>query len=438
MIKQREIIKGIKSLGPYFRKEKARFAGAPILIIEGDHVSSNINTSKSNRHRHGSAAAGGGGGGGGGTGMVETMAGRQIHLVLAQQMGFRTVVSKGGLTDGAPIFPTQHLVDQQLELLARVGATTVCGVGSRASLDLAKAVAKKAAETHANTISHDSQDDTHQLILVPDTLEAVLASSHPYSLMLDAEEDVLVPYPATATAPIMPSTTVALLESDNFFSFSTSRKEQDLRTAIDACLAILLDSLRHYQQKSDHDQNLEQIVKKAKQSVQECLQLLPTLDMIEAPSSSNTDEHKIELRRCHDFIVDKLIQTGSTYLEFGLAPGSVRSAPLAIMASLLPSIFPDKDSLAIMASVAPALPRLLMESPHAKKTNTTEVLDTTESVELPPPLLTTLEPVDKLMDLIQSNQIHWNCLDAPQRDLRALVEPLSLLSPPPSKQPRTA
>ena len=372
-----DIVKGVKALGRYIQTHRRRFAASPILLIEADtssplQDSNNISNSSS--------------------GMVETLAGRHVHLILAQQMGLRTLVSKGGhggdakTHPGASSFvaPTADSVHEQVDLYTRMGAGTVCGVGSRASLDLAKAVAAQVASS--NTIDNDNNTDPPELILVPDTLDAILTCVHPHALLLHDQEDVLLPHPSTTTPT---NTTVALLEPDKF-QHHPKETRQSMATALYACMTLLSHAVSTQTETS--------VQEDANQVLERCKQLLVTSTCTDSQAGEET----------HNAVADKLLQVGTSCLEFGLIGSQLpRSIPLAVTVSLLPTVFPDKDLLTILASMT--------------------VQPSDEKDILPPPLLATNQSVEQLLDLIQTNQTHWNCLDASRKELRAALEPFSLV-----------
>ena len=229
----RQIIQGgSKALGQFFQQQRSRFAGAPILLIEG-----------------------GGGDAHNSSGTCETLAGRQVEFFLAHKLGLRTVVSKGGgggtsTATANALFYTESILHEQLELAARVGATTVCGVGNRTAIDLAKAVA-----TSSNSNNNDEDGSSsrrrgrasspmNELILVPNTYYAVLSCAYPYTLSLHSDQDVILANPSTPNVNLLPTTTIAPLETNLFVPNNKDdhqRLLQSMQTALRACLALSLD-----------------------------------------------------------------------------------------------------------------------------------------------------------------------------------------------------
>ena len=440
----RQVIHGIKALGRHFQKERARLSGSPILIIEGGGMDDGISSSSKGDNNNNNNM------------VVETMAGRHLHLLLTQQqLGSRIIVSKGGgktttttnnhhhNSSSSWLFPTQNLVEQQLELLSRLGGSTViCGVGNRATLDLAKAVSDARRTWNTRHVIHDDDDDAKQLLLVANTYEAVLSCSHPYSLLLHEQEDILLAKSPTTTTT---TTTVALLEFNMFENVSTSN--DNVSTAIHACMAILLDFLWQQQQQqsnSNHNDNPSSYknLEKAKQLLQDCWQMLLDCDNNKVVGSKEN--------LFHNDLVDKIMETGSNYLEFGLESHpfyhAARSTPLAIAVSLIPTLFPNKDLLTVMASLTPALLKMMMMKQQQQqcKEETTQIMNShyllssqQQQQRLPPPppiLLQTNESIKQLLTLIQNNQHSWNCFDVPQHELHSLMKLSSSYSLLPEEQ----
>ena len=94
---------------------------------------------------------------------------QHVQFLLAQQLGLRTVPSHSNYA-----FPTPSEVQQQVDLMSRVGASTVIAVGSGVAMDLAKAV-----------------PSAEHRILIPATHGALLAASTSHALIL--EDDSLIP-----------------------------------------------------------------------------------------------------------------------------------------------------------------------------------------------------------------------------------------------------
>merc|ERR1712045_244214 len=86
---------------------------------------------------------------------------------------------------GSSVYPTWENVESALTLMHRIGATHIIGVGSGAALDLAKAC------YFSNR--RDANEDS-ELILVPGTLPATLASVSQEILLLSTEEESLLPF----------------------------------------------------------------------------------------------------------------------------------------------------------------------------------------------------------------------------------------------------
>jgi hypothetical protein len=166
---ERHVVKGLQRFGQFLQSERSRFAAAPVLLIQG----------KDARRE------------------PTEMACRHVEFLLSKQLGFRTVLSHS-CSDS--VFATTSMVEEQHELVARTGATTVCAVGNQAAMDVAKAVVS-------------CQEDCNELILVPVTYEGTMACSQPHSLLLDTVEDALLVESMSFSSRT--PTTLALLEAPN-------------------------------------------------------------------------------------------------------------------------------------------------------------------------------------------------------------------------------
>lgn len=254
------------------------------------------------------------------------------------------------------VFPTLSDIDHQVELAARTGATTIVGVGTGPAMDLASATA---SAMHAE-----------ELVLIPATYSAMMVAASSSALVLDTAEEALV----TKARPRQLST-VAILES----SLVDERRHE----AILASMALLLDHFLTDQSTGS--------------KITELAALL------------GTDHH-------HERLADVLIEVGTDCLSYGDSDRD-RSLSLALAASLVPVVFPHHGLVEFMASLVPALSRMVeQQQQHGS------IAGLDESVRSLAPTIVTTEPLDTLLGHIDANQALWNCFDADRRQMAEVLQ----------------
>lgn len=186
------------------------------------------------------------------------------------------------------LLPTRSDLHQATTLARRVGASTVAAVGSLGAMSLGAAV--------------PASTNNHRCILIPTTYEACLFAAAPSALLLDQEDEAVLPAPSMKASR---RTVVHLEES----AYRLDRRKEE---AVQAAVAVVLDRLE----------------KRADASVLEIL------------------DHSLS----HEEIVTFLHNAGQS-MSFGDGPDDVRSIPLAVVAALLPTCFPDSTVSNLMASL---------------------------------------------------------------------------------------
>ena len=282
---------------------------------------------------------------------------KKVNHVLAQQFGLRTVTGSG-IASAVPLAFSKDTASSNKydDIIRRTGARHVIGVGSGPAIDLAKSI----VALHRGD-GDDSPTSLLGLTLVPCTVGALVASSMrpTCSLLLDPDEDTLVPFPPTPssfnTGTIIPMT-------------ETSGNE--MATALYVSISFILDA--YYQQSQQPD--LPEMAQKA-----------TDLLLLLGPAASTQDQEQYFQQRQQE-ILDLLVQ--STYLvSYGLGeqqeqdkratneysqqnkkPPSIletkRSIPLALAASMIPRLFPTTPMMDFFAGVVPGMWHLLKSSGH--------------------------------------------------------------------------
>ncbi|KAG7356081.1 hypothetical protein IV203_000767 [Nitzschia inconspicua] len=315
-------------------------------------------------------------------------------FTLAQQFGLRTVD-----TYLSSAFATVQDVEQRLELMQRTGAASIVVVGSGAAMDLGKTLQSK-----NSTVSTP-------LLLVPATYGAVLASGASHSLLLDSVEEKLVTYPKqsktveaswdhhddmqdignVATTIVAPLDGNKLMEKGDY---------QCLSIILHAIAAILLDTA------------IQQSTKHALHStlVDSTLKLLVSTKTSDLAEATET--------------VQSLLFQSATLLSYGL-PGDTndRSITMALLASLLPTIFPQTHPTTFIASLVPGLVQVLKSNGNTTTSLSPQLQQLVNIMEQAPQQPIECLPKvheqyegfsipDMALSCIEANQEVWNCLDA--------------------------
>lgn len=320
-----------------------------------------------------------------------------VKFTLGQQFGLRLVESHI-----FSVFPTLGDVDKRADLMQRTGASTIVAVGSGAAMDLAKSLIH----------TRDNTQSPFKLILVPSTFCAVLASGMSHSLLLDTIEEQLVPLPREHVdwnttiveqgdamtyhdTKSWSSTMVAPLDVHKYIE---PLDEAQLNTLLQAVAALLLDAAI---QDASHP-------------------LLPplidsTLELIKQPKRDNKNMV---------ISVTNLLFQSASLLSYGLvAPGNTkdRSITLALMTSLLPTIFPETPTTTFLSSLIPGLchvsASMMTDSCLQRRIDMlVDVLRNQPRHHLPKVVVHEeykgFSVPDMALNSIQSNQQVWRCLDA--------------------------
>jgi len=349
-----------------------------------------------------------------------------IKFTFGQQFGLRTVP-----TVVSSAFPTKESLQETLELMRRTGASTVVSVGSGAAMDLAKAVQTNHGEKSNSGVNNN------RLILVPTTYGGVLAAGSSHSLLLDNDNETLVPYPRNyqnidiGNIPaITTSTTVSTLDYNNYMEPVNDAKFDELLYAVSA---ILLDSgLR----KSSHP-TLSMLLQK-------------TIDLISLRNnnswSDNTNFLEANTSTLSESmpLITNLLYQSAGLLSCGLGSGDFedddRSISIALGSSLIPTIFPETHPLSFIGGLVPGLCHYHSHISTRDQSNANVNKQLKKLVELlqqrpseggmnPPPSLETRDESltgfsipDMALSHIQSNQAVWEPFDVPDDVLMNVLQ----------------
>eukprot|EP00523_Entomoneis_sp_CCMP467_P020543 CAMPEP_0168848876 /NCGR_PEP_ID=MMETSP0727-20121128/11071_1 /TAXON_ID=265536 /ORGANISM="Amphiprora sp., Strain CCMP467" /LENGTH=330 /DNA_ID=CAMNT_0008902749 /DNA_START=27 /DNA_END=1019 /DNA_ORIENTATION=+ len=182
-----------------------------------------------------------------------------------------------------------------------------------------------------------------------------------------------------------------------------------MQIALRACVALVWHSPKQQQQQQQHSP--QEVLSELQDLWQ---QVARGVSRLEETNGDNIDDHtNNDVEAWHLATSQHLLHVGKTYLNFGITSSSssdVRTIPLALAVSLLPTVFADQDLLSIMASCCPP-----------------EALPQEESSSSSSLSLLTTEPVEQLLSYIQNNQMEWNCVDAPAAKFKKALQQYTLL-----------
>lgn len=286
---------------------------------------------------------------------------RQCQFFASMQFNLKTVPFGSTLSSA---YPTHETLNSALDLMKRMGATNVIGVGNGAALDLAKACYFSGLK--------DSNEDS-ELILAPGTLGATMASVSRESIFLNTDEEALFPYhfssdKGAAGTNIFPSSTdgcsnvtvlvdpkaLAIPNWTNYTKpLDTSKHNRaNIATIADAALAALaisIDTAHALQEISD-----ERVLKHYEALVHRCTnRALSSLQCIIGEESQPD-----AIAKSKDDAIHAVLHAGEL-ITFGINSTNSctirRNVPLALSSALLPRFFPHGNWITFTASLLPGL-----------------------------------------------------------------------------------
>ena len=240
-------------------------------------------------------------------------------------------------------FPTKQKVEEALTLAHRAGLKdgVVVGVGSGPAIDLAKA------------LSSQLQGSDGNMILAPATLSGVYAACSSRSLLLDTNEEMLLP---------QHSQHAEIAFDAKYFSYSplyTSNKEISMAHVAAAMVTILLDTARimSIQGVSTKDEEL-------KSMVMSCASVLQAA----AESKNTSDESSYSKKQ----LLDAMLQLSEMQME--------ETMPQTLANALFPTYFPQNHILTYLGCMLPGLCETF-EANGISSVVSTALLDTIRSSE---------------------------------------------------------
>lgn len=262
-------------------------------------------------------------------------------------------------------------------------------------MDLAKAVQRE-------HMGEESSEAALFTMMVPATYGAVLASGASHSLLLDSIEEKLVPFPkqkvseevsVAVDSGIMDQSTTTFISPLDATKYMEPRNRQLQSILLHAVATILLDTAT---QQATHP-SLPSL-------------LDTTVDLLLSDNVSDVDQ------------INGLLFQSAFLLSYGL-PGDShdRSISMALLASLLPTVFPLTHPTSFLASLVPGLMHLVktkdVRAMPPQLQTLMNVLETQSSfAALPLQVHDQYEGFsvpDMAVSCVDENQHAWNCLDAP-------------------------
>ena len=387
---------GIKSLRKYLKSEINDLRRAPILLIASSSTSESVNLKS----------------------VADSC--QWMKFTLGQEFRLRTIP-----TTISSAFPTKESLQETMELMRRTGASTVVSVGSGAAMDLAKAVQAELERKHSEDDGGKHSNSSNRMILVPTTYSGILAAGTNHSLLLDNDEETLVPYPRNHQNVDVGSrvTTVGTLDINNYMEPVDDAKFDVLLYAVSA---ILLDAgLRM----SSHPDLL--------------MLLHKTIDLITLRNNNSNKNTTTTLSETIPELTNLLYQSGGL-ISYGLGSGALeeddRSITIALSSSLIPTIFPETHPISFIAGLVPGLCHYHSSASTGDHSNNdiqeqlhklVEILQQQPSEDgmHPPPSLSTKDESlqgfsipDMALSHIQSNQHACTPLDVPDDVLMNVLQ----------------
>lgn len=318
----------------------------------------------------------------------------QCHFLTGMQHNLQTV-SYGYGKDNytlAGAYPTPQNVDATVALMKRTGAIHVMGVGSGAAMDLAKATYYRSIINNNNSESNNEDGDNvnaGQLILNPSTLGATVASVARGGLVMDPDEEALLPLPLGnyANANANSNSNVSVLIDDKAMcipswihtsgnsSIGAARSQRGASaTIVDSALASLvmaLDAAYSYGE-MDHDNNVvggddnndhyRALLQESISGSLSCLNAFQSISNNDHSDLQMQMQEAIQSGRQH--AIQAMISSGQL-LSYGALNanengdtdgyGRRRNIALAFTSALLPKYFPHGNWCTFTASLLPGL-----------------------------------------------------------------------------------
>jgi len=344
---------------------------------------------------------------------------QQCHFMTSLQFNLRTITYGGcGEKDTgsstshssqysqnlSSAFPTKSNVQSAVEMMKRVGVTNVIGVGSGVAMDLAKICYSHLHQESFNrgTTSSNSNDSEGQLILVPGTLGGIMASVSTEELVLNTEEEALIPSyferdqgnhdkntsTSSRTSPyiLIDENMIAIPDWMSFSSIPSetsnnkhnehdsrsmviSKGRKNVATMVDAALAslsICFDVASRLDASCGMENDytgtiLEENILKSTASASIALQTIQSMvnegedmDSLMKTARQHAIQSVLHAGQLLTFGVDYMHQNdmNNTYNE---CQQQQRSIPFAMSSSLLPRYFPYANWLTFTASLLPGI-----------------------------------------------------------------------------------
>lgn len=265
----------------------------------------------------------------------------QVHFFPTMQFNLKTIAYGEKTLTSA--YPQQSNVNEVIELMTRTGVTNIIGVGNGAAIDLAKACYYK-------RISDDHDDDIGELILNPSTLGAIGTAASEHCLLLDTEEEALMP---TYSPSTINKDAQSIIIDESSISIPSwlardvrNKKRRNIATITDNVLASLVVALDAAHAMGDGGAIEEGKISCLNECIQSSARYLSSIQ--NSPNDFNVAENQ-------EFAVSAVLNAGQL-LSFGQENSlSRRNVAVALTASILPKYFPHGNWSTFTASLLPGV-----------------------------------------------------------------------------------
>jgi hypothetical protein len=285
-------------------------------------------------------------------------------------------------------FPLVQDVQATADFAKRLGAATIVGVGDQGAMELAKAVAQE----------YTTFD---QLLLVPSTLGASMATATAHSLFLDPEEEVLVPRPSSNIQSLREGLETHLILPQ----LSRSKEDPDqIISSLSAALVLGLDALYRGNYGISANDDREEHLK----------MIQSTADLLDQMIRHGyADSWEDEAQNCMRW-------AGST-ISFGYSSSGHRSIPVALACSLIPTALSEHSYVDYLSCFLPGMLAILHDKDDLNKELTLKLSFRFKGRVPRFQLPGSSADANAMLSQVHSNGAEWNCFDASDAELSAVL-----------------
>lgn len=349
----RPVLSGMQEFRSFLGKQRAELCSTPVLLIESPTGNQGTNTGKSS----------------------ELFQHVQHYC---SSVGLRTSTTH----PSSGYFPFTTDIKTALEFARRTGAGTIIGVGDSGAVGLARALSQESAVFE-------------NLILVPEDYGTLLSTCASHALVLDPDEEALLPHPSKEQIPHEIQTHIVL-------SDLASPARDDPAVLYSTAYAGLVLSLDNLYRGVENEEEAMSLITLAS-------------DLIDRGNKNEGLQNEAKQ------LQDLMMGLGAS-MNFGISSNNseIRSVPLALSSSLLTKAFPDYDFIGFISCLLPGILSTLEGTNHNDL-----------AMELSSRFLYRCPRIAKssgdqlelqaLVSQVHSNMAVWDCADADDAVLRQVL-----------------